>query len=114
MQNTLNKTVFLKADKIGEGDLGSILIKGFLNAMSEQENLPESILCVNSAVLLTTANEEDEVLQILKKLENKGVKIYSCGTCLDYYNKTDELKVGVAGNAMDTIATLLNTNTVTL
>ncbi|WP_309109271.1 sulfurtransferase-like selenium metabolism protein YedF [Arcobacter sp. CECT 8985] len=114
MQNTLNKTVFIKSDKIGEGELGSMLTKGFLNAMSQQENLPEQIILVNSAILLATANENDEVLAILKDLEQKGVKIYSCGTCLDFYEKRDDLKVGKAGNANDIINALLNTNTVSL
>ncbi|WP_320033778.1 sulfurtransferase-like selenium metabolism protein YedF [Halarcobacter sp.] len=102
------KTVFLKSDKIGEGELGSILINGFLKAMTEQENLPEKIICVNSAVLLTTADDENEVLNSLKILEQKGVQILSCGTCLDYYNLRDELKVGIPGNAIDTVNTLLN------
>lgn len=71
MQNTLNKTVFIKSDKIGEGELGLMLTKGFLTAMSQQENLPEQIILVNSAILLATANENDEVLAILKDLEKK-------------------------------------------
>ncbi|WP_321315257.1 sulfurtransferase-like selenium metabolism protein YedF [Halarcobacter sp.] len=107
------KTVFLKSNKIGEGELGSILINGFLKAMTEQENLPEKIICVNSAVLLTTSKDEDEVLNSLKELEQKGVKILSCGTCLDYYNVRDELKVGLPGNALDTVETLLNEDVVT-
>ncbi|MGB5919074.1 MULTISPECIES: sulfurtransferase-like selenium metabolism protein YedF [unclassified Arcobacter] len=109
---TSKKTLFLKSDKVGEGELGSMLIKGFLSAIIEQENTPESIICVNSAVLLTTADEDDEIVAILKKIEEKGVKIYSCGTCLDYYNKRDDLKVGVAGNAMDTVKSLLSENIV--
>ncbi|MGB6328239.1 MAG: sulfurtransferase-like selenium metabolism protein YedF [Halarcobacter sp.] len=111
--NTSKKTLFLKSDKVGDGELGSMLIKGFLNAISQQENLPESIICVNSAILLTTS-EDEELIQILKELENKGVSIYSCGTCLDYYKKRDDLKVGVPGNAMDTVNLLLNKDIVTL
>ena len=110
---TSKKTLFLKSDKIGDGELGSMLTKGFLSAILEQENIPKSIICVNSAVLLTTEKEDNEILIILKKIEEKGVKIYSCGTCLDYYNKRDDLKVGVAGNAMDIVNSLLNENIVT-
>lgn len=113
-ENYQGKTIFLKSDKIGEGELGSMLIVGFLQAMCMQESLPERIICVNSAVLLTTAKEEEEITKVLKALEEKGVQISSCGTCLDYYKKRDELKVGIAGNAMDTIATLLNSDTITL
>lgn len=108
-----NKTLFLKSDKIGDGELGSILIKGFLNAISEQTEKPKSIVCVNSAVLLTTS-EDEEIISILKKIEDKGVDIYSCGTCLDFYDIRDNLKVGIAGNAMDTAKMLLTENIVSL
>lgn len=112
--DTLKKTIFLKSDKIGEGELGIMLAKGFLNAISQQENLPKSIICVNSAIFLTTAGENDEITQILKTIEEKGVKIYSCGTCLDFFEKRDELKIGIAGNAMDTANMLLTEDIVTL
>eukprot|EP01029_Cantina_marsupialis_P017589 TRINITY_DN395412_c2_g1_i1.p1 TRINITY_DN395412_c2_g1~~TRINITY_DN395412_c2_g1_i1.p1 ORF type:complete len:118 (-),score=23.02 TRINITY_DN395412_c2_g1_i1:334-687(-) len=111
---TKGKTVFLKSNKIGEGELGSMLINGFLKAMTEQEKLPATIICVNSAVLLTTSDSDEniEVLNSLKILEEKGVSIFSCGTCLDYYEVRDELKVGKPGNAIDTVAMLLNENVV--
>ncbi len=107
-------TILLKSDKVGEGELGSILIKGFLKAILEQEEKPKAIVCINSAVLLTTASEANEVLATLKQLEAKGIDIYSCGTCLDFYNKRDDLKVGVVGNAMDTAKMFLTENIVTL
>ena len=111
---TSGKTLFLKSDKVGEGELGSMLIKGFLNAISQQEELPKTIICVNSAVLLTTEKEDDEITQIFKSIEEKGVKIYSCGTCLDFYNIRENLIIGEAGNAMDTAKMLLTEDVVTL
>lgn len=111
--STSKKTIYLKSDKVGEGELGSILIKGFLSSISEQESLPESIICVNSAILLTTADENDEITQVLKKLEKQGIKIYSCGTCLDFYNKREALKVGVVGNAKESVKMLLENEVVT-
>ena len=107
------KTLFLTSDKIGEGELGSKLAKGFLSAILEQEELPKAIICVNSAILLTTS-EDLELIQILKNYQEKDVNIYSCGTCLDFYNKREELKVGVVGNAIDTAKMLLSDNIVTL
>lgn len=107
------KSIFVKSDKVGDGELGSILMKGFLNAVGEQKELPESIIFVNSAVLLTTADADAEITLVLKKLEDMGIKMFSCGTCLDYYNKRDELKIGVPGNALDTVKTLLEHEIVT-
>jgi selenium metabolism protein YedF len=109
-----NKTLFLKSEKIGEGELGSMLMTGFLNTMLEQETLPKEIICVNSAVLLTTADQTSQIIQILKALDAKGVDIYSCGTCLDYFDKREDLKIGVVGNAIDTVKTLLSKDTVCL
>jgi selenium metabolism protein YedF len=108
------KIIYLKSDKVGEGELGSMLAKGFLNAINEQENLPKSIICINSAVLLTTADKSNDIMQILKNLEKKGVNIYSCGTCLDFYNKRNDLKVGVVGNAKETVKMLLESDVITL
>jgi hypothetical protein len=39
-------------------------------------------------------------------LEAKGVEIYSCGVCLEFYGVTDKLKVGKIGNAFGTIEML--------
>jgi hypothetical protein len=36
-------------------------------------------------------------VSILKEIEDLGVEIFSCGTCLKYYNLEDELKVGYRG-----------------
>jgi len=110
---TSNKTLYLKSNTIGEGELGIILIKGFLKAISESKSTPNSIICVNSAVLLTTSLD-DELITILKTIEAKGVTIYSCGTCLDYYEKRNDLKIGVVGNAIDTVNMLLNEDIVSL
>jgi selenium metabolism protein YedF len=107
------KTIFIKSDKVGDGELGSMLMQGFLNAISDQKELPESIIFVNSAVLLTTADENEPIIAILKKLEALEIKMYSCGTCLDFYNKREDLKIGVPGNAKDTVETLLTKDIVT-
>jgi len=104
---TSKKILFLKSDKIGKGELGSMLVKGLFSAMLEQGEMPKAIICVNSAVLLTTSNEDDEITQILKSIEQKGVKIYSCGTCLDFYGIREKLIIGEAGNAVDTAKMLL-------
>lgn len=76
--------VAVASDTMGEGDpaLGKILMKGFLYALSQMDTLPETILFYNGGVMLTT--EGSESLEDLKAMEEQGVKIYSCGTCLDF------------------------------
>lgn len=102
----LDKTLFLKSDKVGEGELGSKLIVGFLKSTLELPKLPRRIVCVNQAVLLTTADEHAPITEVLKALEAKGVEIYSCGVCLEFFGVSDQLKVGKIGNAFGTIEML--------
>ena len=114
-KNFLNKTVFVKTDKIGNGELGTILMKSFLKTMLEFKALPKNIVFVNEGVFLTTKEENLDLIESLKELENRGVHIYSCGLCLNFYNiPAQELKVGEIGNAYDSVDMLLNTDTVTL
>lgn len=109
------RVLFLKSDKVGEGELGSKLVVGFLKSILELPKPPQKIICVNTAVYLTTADETSDVMQALQALEAKGVEIYSCGVCLDFYGVADRLKVGVVGNAYDTVDTLLSSEgTITL
>ena len=111
----LNKVLFIKDDKVGDNELGSMLIVGFLKTILELPKLPKTILCVNKAVLLTTAPEESDVIGVFKMLEEKGVEIFSCGICLDFYKVSDDLKVGMVGNAYGTVEALLNSEgTITL
>jgi selenium metabolism protein YedF len=109
----LNKSIFIKHDKVGEGELGSILMKGFLKTTLEFKKLPKNIIFVNRGVFLTT--KDDEVIEILKEFEKRGVKIYSCGLCMNHFGiKPEELKVGEIGNAYDTMDMLLNTEVISL
>jgi selenium metabolism protein YedF len=111
----LNKVLFLKDDKVGDNELGSMLVVGFLKSVLELPKLPKTIICVNKAVLLTTADENSDVIKTLKVLEEKGVEIFSCGVCLDFYNVNNDLKVGMIGNAYGTVDLLLNSEgTITL
>ncbi len=102
----LDKTLFLKSHTVGEGELGAKLVVGFLKSTLELPKLPKRIVCVNTAVYLTTADESEPVIEILKQLEAKGVEIYSCGVCLEFYGVDKQLKVGKIGNAYGTVEML--------
>ncbi len=109
----LKKVIFIKDDKVGEGELGHILMKGFLKTTLEFDKLPQIIVCVNKGVFLTT--KEKETIEILKNFEKRGVKIYSCGVCLNHYNiPAQELQVGEIGNAYDTMDFLLHYEVINL
>ena len=90
----------------GEPDLGEKLMKAFLNVLLESGDLPARIISMNSGVFLTT--EGSPVLDILKRYEEQGTEILSCGTCLEYYGRSDRLCVGRATNMKETVDALLN------
>lgn len=93
--------VFMGKDYIGEGDyeLGSALVKMFFYTLSQADDVPESILFMNSGVKLPTLDEQ--VVSHLQALEDRGVKILVCGTCLDYYKLKGDLKLGEISNMYD-------------
>ena len=86
------------ADHMGEGDeeLGRILIKGFIFALTQQDHLPSTILFYNGGARLTC--EDSASLEDLKNLASLGVEILTCGTCLNHYGLTDKLAVGDVTN----------------
>lgn len=76
-------------------DLGKILMKGFFETMKVYKELPNTIFFLNTGVRLTTVNEE--MISILKEFDSLGVLMFTCGTCLKYFNLESELKVGFRG-----------------
>ncbi len=99
--------VLITSDRFGTGDkrLGEILMRAFLNTLWDTEPKPAQIISINDGVRLTT--ESSEVLDTLNLLEQAGVQILSCGTCLEYYNLKDSLKSGQATNMKATVSSLL-------
>lgn len=88
--------VVIGTDTLGKDEeLGRILMKGFFDTLKVTKQLPHTMLFMNAGVKLTTVNAE--TIGVLKDIEALGVEIYSCGTCLKFYNLESELKVGKRG-----------------
>lgn len=114
-ETLLNRTIFIKTDRIGNGELGKKLMNGFLKTTLELESLPRYIIFVNEGVLLTTQQENSEIIESLLALASRGVTIYSCGLCLNALGLDPaSLQVGEIGNAYDTMRILLSTDVVSL
>ena len=88
----------------GNPELGRELMFIFLNELSRSNIKIDLIGCVNSGINLTTKGSE--VLDVLKELEKKGAKISTCGTCLDFHGKRDELQIGEVGSMKKTVEAL--------
>jgi selenium metabolism protein YedF len=88
----------ISQDVMGKGDdnLGQVLIKSFFHTLAETAPVPEVIVFLNSGVKLVAHGSE--VIEDIKSLEQKGVKILACGTCLDYYKLKDKILAGSISN----------------
>lgn len=102
-ENFSNLVVVISSKIMGEGDevLGANLLKAFIYSLSQLDDLPKSILFYNSGAFITTENSPS--LDDLKKLENEGVEILTCGACLNHYNLVDKLKVGSVTNMYEIV-----------
>jgi selenium metabolism protein YedF len=91
------------SDKLGKGsdDLGRILMKSFIYTISEKTPYPEFMVFLNSGVKLTVKGSDS--IDDLTKLEEGGVKIVSCGTCLNFFEITNDLEVGSVSNMYDIV-----------
>ena len=88
----------------GNDELGKLLMKGFLYAVSQLDPLPAAILFYNGGAHITT--EASPSLEDLRNMEAQGVKIMTCGTCLDFYGLKDKLAVGSVTNMYQIVETL--------
>lgn len=86
-------------------------MKAYINSLAESEVLPQNLMFINSGVKLTC--EGSDVLESLQAMKEKGVNIFSCGLCLDFYNIKDKIKVGEIGN-MYQIIDIMNRSSKTI
>ena len=89
----------------GSEELGKILMRSFVATIKEGPVLPEKMLFLNSGAYLTVSGSP--VLDDLLELEKLGVEIFSCGTCLDYFQLKEKLAVGSVTNMFATVESLL-------
>jgi selenium metabolism protein YedF len=94
-------------DTMGRGndELGQILVRGFFHTLGEVEPLPQTIIFFNTGARL--ACQGSPVLEDLHALEAEGIEILVCGTCLNYFELTDELAAGQVSNMYDIAETML-------
>jgi selenium metabolism protein YedF len=105
-------TIFINKDRIGHGsdELGNNLIKVFIASIKELSVQPKTICLMNSGVKLTVKGAE--TVPHLKELEEKGVELLVCGTCLGYFNLKEQLAVGKISNMYDISETMLKSSKV--
>ena len=103
----VNKPVYVfKFNGVAEDELGKVLTEGFLATIKEVTPLPEAIVFYHEGVYL--ALDDSPYLEILKELEDLGVKLFVCGTCVKFYDVVERVKIGEVSNAYDILAVMTN------
>jgi len=80
-------------------DLPLKLIDKYFNLLLQGSELPRAICFYTDGVKLTISGSP--VLNPLKELEHKGVRLIICSTCLDAMGLTKEVQVGIVGGMSD-------------
>ena len=109
-----SKTILVQSDVLGRGndELGELLMANFLRLLGESKEKPAVLMFWNTGVRLV--GEGSWALGHLKTLEQQGVEILACRTCLDFFDLTDKQKVGKSTNMLKSIESMLSSDMVCL
>ena len=104
---------FIGKDFVGDGDkeLGKNLMNMALYTLTEMAELPDTIVFMNSGVKLV-ADPESQSYEHAKKLEEFGVEVLVCGTCLNFYELGSDIGVGEVSNMYDILDRLTDVSKV--
>lgn len=84
--------------------LQQTLVVKFLSLAAQAEEKPTKILFYTEGVKLVC--EGSPVLQWLRILEDAGVELIVCSTCLEYFGLIDKVRVGKVGGMPGILAAL--------
>ena len=98
--------VMVTTDRLGHGDdeLGAKLMAAFLKTLKEMGDELWRLVFLNNGIKLTV--EGSEMLPSLKELQEDGISILVCGTCLDHFNLLEKKQVGETTNMLDIVTAM--------
>jgi selenium metabolism protein YedF len=108
----VKKVLVINGDRMGEGEeeLGARLMANFLSKLMDAKLKPEMMVLYNSGVKL--AARGSPVLESLHSLENLGVEIICCGTCINFYGLADQIEAGRVSNMPEIVKVLTEAKSV--
>jgi len=109
-----SKVILIQSEGLGRGndELGMMLMSNFLRLLEESQDKPTQLLFWNTGVRLVC--EGSWALEHLKTLEEQGVEILACRTCLDFLELGEKLKVGKPTTMPESIQSMLSSDMVCL
>jgi len=110
----LSKTILVQSETLGRGneEIGELLMANFLRLLGESKEKPAALMFWNTGVRLVC--EGSWALNHLQTLEEQGIEILACRTCLDFFDLTEKQKVGKPTNMLKSIESMFATDMVCL
>jgi selenium metabolism protein YedF len=98
--------VLLGTETLGRGDdeLGRKLVLNFLLTLKEMGPDLWRLVLVNGGVKLSV--EGADALASLQELEQGGVRVLVCGTCLNHFGLLEKKRVGETTNMLDIVTAM--------
>ncbi len=108
------KVILVQSEGLGRGDdmLGALLMANFLRLLGDSQDKPQSLVFWNTGVRLVCAGSK--VIEHVEKLEEQGVEILACTTCLEYLSLSDKLMVGKPTTMVKSIEAMFQYDMVSL
>lgn len=96
----------------GDAELGGLILANFLRMLGEREEKPAYIILWNEGVRI--AVEGSNWINHLRRLDEQGVKIICCRTCIEFLGLEGQIAVGVIGNMPGILEILLTERVLTV
>lgn len=95
--------VIVSAEQMGRGDdgLGAKLLANFLRTLTGIEPKPDAMVFYNAAVKLLGPGSAS--LDALRQLDEAGVDLLACVTCLEFFDLTKKIEVGHVSNMREIV-----------
>jgi selenium metabolism protein YedF len=95
--------VVVSAETMGRGDdaLGAKLLGNFLRTLAASDTHPETVVFYNAAVKLLAPGSA--ALDALQLLDDAGVELLACVTCLEHFGLTDRIAIGHVSNMREIV-----------
>ena len=96
-----NTVILLTREGMGSADaaLQHKLLDTYLNLLLKNGTFPNAICFYTEGVRLVT--EGSAYIEQLAQLEQRGVRLIICSTCLNYFGLTEKVRVGIVGGMAD-------------
>lgn len=82
-----------------EPELRLKLAQTYLTMLLDNDPLPLAICFYAEGVHLVS--DGSPVLDVLRQLQERGVYLIVCSTCVNYYHLRDQIRVGIVGGMHD-------------